>query len=519
MESHLDKDKKALVLATFALGTYVSYIDDDQVDAEVDVINSRLNELYKKYDIKPIEVTSQQLYSDFFNFETIKQKYLDSLSDSEVEGLNNYIVDIIKADNVIAREEMGFLNREWAPYLKTRLGKSFNFESIVGGVKTTGIATETYLAAGVAAALETNLQGPTAATGSTGATGAVLAGKEAANMADIYGRMSRQLEELNTMRGGSGGFKGFVGEELQAAEASAGGRATYVLNNNGPADLVFIGKNGHKYYQQMKMGYTPAQIKKMNFESYRGQTLLVDKENPYFDVYKAEGAKHGVKVVRSSITDQEAQSLAKWMQRETQLTGAKSATVVPKLASAHRAGVHAGKTGALYGAGFSFSTNLVDVIFNDKKASDAAVDVAKDTAVSYAAGYAVGAAGSAIAGTSAGAAAIGAASSAGAAIASTTVGGAVVGAGTAAAAAVGGAGVAATSAVVGAAGAVGSAVGGAAVAATAGTAVGGAVAGGVAVAGAAGAAIGAAAVAAAPVVAVGAAVGLGYKLLKGLFGD
>ena len=507
MESHLNKDKKALVLATFALGTYVSYLDDVQDDAEVDVIKSRLNELYKKYDIKPIDVTPQQLYSDFFNFETIKQKYLDPLSDSEVEGLNNYIVDIIKADNVIDREEMGFLNREWAPYLKTRLGKSFNFESIA------------YLTAGVAAALETNLQGPTAATGSTGATGAVLAGKEAANMADIYGRMSRQLEELNTMRGGSGGFKGFVGEELQAAEASAGGRATYVLNNNGPADLVFIGKNGHKYYQQMKMGYTPAQIKKMNFENYRGQTLLVDKENPYFDVYKAEGAKHGVKVVRSSITDKEAQSLAKWMQRETQLTGAKSATVVPKLASAHRAGVHAGKTGALYGAGFSFSTNLVDVIFNDKKASDAAVDVAKDTAVSYGAGYVVGAAGSAIAGTSTGAAAIGAASSVGSAIASTTVGGAVVGAGTAAAAAVGGAGVAATSAVVGAAGAVGSAVGGAAVAATAGTAVGGAVAGGVAAAGAAGAVIGAAAVAAAPVVAVGAAVGLGYKLLKGIFGD
>lgn len=331
---------------------------------------------------------------------------------------------------------------------------------------------------------------------------------------EAWSEAGNNLSALNTMRGGLKGNKGFVAEELQAAEATATGKTTQTLNNNGIADLVYTGKNGHRYLQQMKVGYKPSQI---NFAKYKGQTIVVDKGNPFFEEMVNRGKAHGVKVIEGNITKEQAQNLSSAMQMETKITGAKTATVVPKVATAHNAGLKAGKSGALYGAGFSLATNAVDVINGDKEVGEAAVDVAKDTAISYGAGYAIGAAGTAIAGTSTGAAAIGAVSSAGVAITGTTVGGAVVGAGTAAAGAVAAAGTAATGAVVGAVGTVGGAIGSAAVAATAGTAVGGAVAAGVGAAAAGAAVVGAAAVAAAPVVAVGAAAGFLYKGIRSLF--
>ncbi len=130
----LSKIDEALILATFAVGTYVAYLDDDKADVEVEVIDKRLKELYKKYGIKAYEVTPDQYYSDFFNFDNIKQKYLNNLSDSELKDLNSYILDIIKADNVIAKEELCFLNNEWAPYLKERLGVVYKFDSLTAEI-------------------------------------------------------------------------------------------------------------------------------------------------------------------------------------------------------------------------------------------------------------------------------------------------------------------------------------------------------------------------------------------------
>lgn len=346
---------------------------------------------------------------------------------------------------------------------------------------------------------------------------AVFAGAETAHIANIYSKLVDGLSKLNTMRGGEKGFKGFVAEEMQAAEASVSGKVTSVLNNNGVADLEYIGKNGHKYYQQMKIGYKPGSI---DYAKYKGQTLLIDKGNPYLKEFQAEGAKYGVKVVESNITNEEAKQLANWMQRETALTGAKEAVITPKMFGMHKAGLSTARTGAMYGGGFSLGTNVVDVLSGDKSVGQAAVDIGKDTAISYGAGYVVGAATSAVAGTSVGAAVGSAVSTAAGAVGSTAVGGAVIGAASTGIAAIGAAGTAATAAAVGAIGTVGSAVGAGAVAATtavAGTAAGAAVAGGVAATAAVGAAVGAAAVAAAPVVAVGAAAGVAYKIIKKIF--
>lgn len=347
--------------------------------------------------------------------------------------------------------------------------------------------------------------------------------KAARDMA-VIDNTTGKLKVLNTMRGGKNGFSGFVGEHLEAQAASLEGKATTVVNDNGLVDLVYKGKNGHKYPQQLKLGYPQGNI---DLAKYKGQTVLVDKaHNKLADLAK-KGREVGVKVKEAHITKAEPQVVADLMQKETAITGAKNASIVPevkgvmdKVVVAHEVGSKVAKSSALAGGAFSLGNNLVKVAKGEKELGEAAKDVALDTAVATGVGYAVGTVGSAVAGTAAGSAALGtvaaAATSATSAVAGTAVGSAALAAGSAATAAVGAAGTAAATATVGALATVGSAVGSAAVAATsavAGTAAAGTVASGIGAMAAGGAALGAAAIAAAPVVAVGAVIGGLYAWL------
>ena len=303
------------------------------------------------------------------------------------------------------------------------------------------------------------------------------------------------LSQLNTMRGGEKGFKGFVGEVLEAQKATSAGRVTSVVNDNGPFDLIFEGKNGHKYPQQLKIGYKPGQI---DFSKYQGQTVIVDKGNPYFKQLRAQGRRCGVKVIEGSVTNSEAKTWAKAMQLECKVTGSKNAYLVPT----HMTACEFAKSGALYGAGFSIGKNIVGMMKGDVTAGEAIGNVAIDTAVSGAVGYGAGVvstgvrmAGSALGRTAAGAAISSAAGTVGTAIGGTAVGSAVV---------------SGASAITGAAAATSAAIGGAAASATAA---------GLGAVGLAGTAVGAAAIAAAPVVAVGAVIGGAFSLLGSIFGD
>ena len=305
----------------------------------------------------------------------------------------------------------------------------------------------------------------------------LVSASEKMNANDI---LCKNLSNLNTMRGGTKGFKGFVGENMEAARATGAGRATSVVNDNGVVDLIFSGKNGHKYPQQVKIGYKPRQI---DFEKYRGQTLIVDKGNPNFRKILAEGKAHGVKVIEGSVTEAEAKFWADAMQLESRVTGNKNSYIVPqaqKIANnfkaMHDAGVNVAKSGAMYGGGFSAGKNIVDMARGKVSAGEALGNVAIDTAVSGGVGYVSGAVGSAVGRTMAGKAIASAVGAVGTAIEGTTIGGAVIGTAGTATAVIGGA---ATTAVSGALGAVGLA----------------------------GTALGTAAIAAAPVVAVGAVVG------------
>ena len=64
--------------------------------------------------------------------------------------------------------------------------------------------------------------------------------KRAAKGMQGYERMGEGLANLNTMRGGTKGFKGFVMEEMEAGRASALGRHTEVINNNGAAGSFVV---------------------------------------------------------------------------------------------------------------------------------------------------------------------------------------------------------------------------------------------------------------------------------------
>lgn len=325
-----------------------------------------------------------------------------------------------------------------------------------------------------------------------------------------------ELAGLNTMRGGAKGFKGFVGESMEAFESNAVGRSTQVLNNNGPADLLHTKANGETTLKQMKIGYKPKQI---DFNKYRGQTVVVDADNPNFAAIKAEGAKCGVKVVKGHVTEAEAKRWAEAMQLESKITGSKNAVLVPKAyeglqvaKAAHAAGMRAASVGAKSGAGFSIGDNLVQVAKGNKTVGEAAESFVIDTAKAGAISYGTGAAAGIIGSTEAGAAAFGVLGTAGTAVAEAPIIGTALGAAGTAAGTIGAAGTAAATAAAGAATSAVTAAAGAATGLAAGTAAAGAVGAAAAAATAATAAIGAAAVAAAPVLAVGAAIGGIYSL-------
>ena len=333
-----------------------------------------------------------------------------------------------------------------------------------------------------------------------------------------FEKAGNELSALNAMRGGSKGFKGFVGESMEAAEASARGRSTAVLNNNGIADLQHIKTNGTTALKQMKMGYKPGQI---DFSRYKGQSVVIDRGNPQLAALKAEGAKHSVKVVEGHVSQGEAKFWADAMQLESKVTGSRNSVLVPKAyqgaksaIAAHHAGVTAARSGTVAGAGFSFGRNVVQALKGNKSVADAAGDIAVDTVEAGVVGYGTGVVGSLVASTEIGASAIGAASAVGTTVAHAPVIGSVVGAGSSLAGMAGGVGASGAAMAAGAlTGAVGS-LASAASSAAAGTAAAGAVGAVSAGAVAGAAALGATFVAAAPVLAVGCVLGGIFSLFR-----
>ena len=156
--------------------------------------------------------------------------------------------------------------------------------------------------------------------GAMGTTGTLVVASANSDAVKAYNRLEEGLSNLNTNRGGGPEkLKGFVAEHLDAANLSAEGKKTIVLDKNGAADLEYTGKNGHKSYKQLKFGdsHTPANI---DFEKYRGQELRLDIGNKHFNAIKQAAKKYGIKVVRSDVSSLEAESIARALRAETALT-------------------------------------------------------------------------------------------------------------------------------------------------------------------------------------------------------
>ena len=513
----MNGSNKNLWMATFYMGIYTSMLDNDFSSEERDVIIQQLSEMQKK-NSEMIEGLLQSAMKEVRTFANVK-RYLNKLTEKEIRELNTYIIDIVNADGVISEPEAVFLQKEWFPYLRETLGDDDNAVlRIITGFTVSECARLLMKTRWTPSEATNNIKNLISATAGATEKKVIMS---AIRKAGLYDKMCDGLSKLNTMRVDVKVVKGFIAESMQTTESTISRKTTNVLNNNGIADLEYIGKNGHCYYQHVKIGYKPRQI---DFAKYKDQIVIVDKGNPYLKQLQLEGKKHGVKVTEGHITNQEAKQLAEQMQMETSITGKSTSSVVSTGVKAgkittvsHEAGMQSMRTGAQNGFGFSLGSNLVDVLNGDKTVGDAAKDVVKDTATASAVNYTVGAAGTAIGSTSVGATVMGTVGSVGSAVTGTSVGGAVVGASSAATAAIGSVGSAAATTVVGTVGAVGSAAGSAAVAATAGTAIGGVVATGIGTATAGVAVVGAAAVAAAPIVAVGATLGFGFKILKSIF--
>lgn len=339
-----------------------------------------------------------------------------------------------------------------------------------------------------------------------GATIASSAIKEGVIKNRIADETFNNISKINVNRGE---IKGFIFENLHTKDLNyklykKGLKAT-VIDNNGISDIVIQDIKTGKVVEriQAKCGYEGLSSTK-NLTKYidDGQTLVINKDAKKF---KNLLDKDNIPYETSTITNKEASKIANTMKKEGSYLNKSNANLSSNVyktkevvRNCHNSGISSAKSGAMFGAGVSLGSNIVEVMCGDKDLGEATVDIAKDTLVSSATGYATGAVGSALASTTVGSTVLSGASAVGSTLASSTVG----------------------TAVLSGASAVSSVASGAA-SAIAGTTLGGAVTTGVsAVSGAlATTAVGSAVVAAAPVIAAGALIGGGFSLISKLFKD
>lgn len=259
--------------------------------------------------------------------------------------------------------------------------------------------------------------------------------------AGIYSDMAKQLNAYHTMRGGTKGYCGFVFEEMHAADVRMKGGNIKVLRNNGIPDFIIQDASGNEILAQAKTGYSTGKI---NWEKYKGETIVVDKGNT---ALANQARASGLEATESAISKKQAEVVARAQQLESKLTGKTTAPITGTVASSHAAGLASAKLAARVGVSMKLGENIYDVLSGNKELEDAAADIIVDgaimvggaylsTAALTAAGTAATAVGTAIAGTAAGAAVTGAVSTAAAAVGSTAIGSAAIAGATTAAATV-----------------------------------------------------------------------------------
>ena len=106
-----------LLLGVFATALYVARLDGED-DKEIEYIANLLgHEELRREDIR-YEI--QSIYEKKYNFHHIKTKYLDKVSDKEINYINGVVNAVMEADGEVSAKEQDFYRGKWVPYINNR---------------------------------------------------------------------------------------------------------------------------------------------------------------------------------------------------------------------------------------------------------------------------------------------------------------------------------------------------------------------------------------------------------------
>lgn len=200
------------------------------------------------------------------------------------------------------------------------------------------------------------------------------------------------LSKLNLNRGGNNTY-GFVFEDMHAASKNIqniktnSGEVIHVLDDNSKRDFVTTTAKGGKTYQQAKAGYNGTNKYKITKGKYKGQTIVVDKNNKELIEYLE---KRGIRYEESGISNKEAKALGSCMQTEGKIRKilGKTDNTAPitaklyeagnQLAAASQVGINTAKSAAALAAGMSFGKNMYAYIEGNKDLQEVLFDTVGD---------------------------------------------------------------------------------------------------------------------------------------------
>ncbi len=111
-----------LQIGAFALGLYVSNLDDDIDDEEIAVITEQLGAPDSTFHKDYVRNQLNQCINNIggYDFNWICENYLNKVDNSKMSILADFVKEIVLADDVVSPEEEHFLDYQWDPYLRRR---------------------------------------------------------------------------------------------------------------------------------------------------------------------------------------------------------------------------------------------------------------------------------------------------------------------------------------------------------------------------------------------------------------
>lgn len=113
----LEKDDH-LKKAVFALGICVANLDNDICEEERAEIQMMLGQPDSSLVSDKLKKEYDSIFKEKPDFRTVKSKYLKKVSVLHLQELDDFVQNVINADEVRTKEEEDFYNNEWLPYIR-----------------------------------------------------------------------------------------------------------------------------------------------------------------------------------------------------------------------------------------------------------------------------------------------------------------------------------------------------------------------------------------------------------------